>query len=172
MEIPQKIEELVKVGLKADQAEVYITLLNRGKTTASKLAVFTSLTRPLAYKVLDELIALNLVEKVEKTGSITVFSTTHPLKLREFIDHKKSELEQKHTALEGILGQLVTDYTTMHNRPGVRILQGLSGIDELYEDILNENKPISLIRSPNNLPSPYMTRSLPITAIKHTIHRT
>jgi len=148
METQQKIEELVRVGLKADQAEIYVTLLKRSQTTASKLATFTSLTRPLVYKVLDELIQLNLVEKIEETASVTRFSTTHPLKLREFIDQKKSEVEQKNTALEGVLSQLVSDFNTMNNRPGVRILQGLSGIDELYEDILNENQSISLIRSP------------------------
>lgn len=150
MKTQQKIEELTRVGLKADQAEVYVTLLSRGKTTASKLATFTSLTRPLTYKVLDELISLNLVEKIDEPGSVTHFSTTHPLKLREFIDQKRSEVEQKHTTLEGVLGQLISDYTVMSNRPGVRILQGLPGIDELYEDILNENKPISLIRSPQD----------------------
>ena len=150
MEKQQKIEELTSIGLKPEQAETYLLLLNKGSSTAGKLASLSSLTRPMVYKLLDELVNMALVEKIEEPGRVTTFQCAHPLKLRSLIDQKRSEVEQKNLALEGVLGQLVSDYTAMSNRPGVRILQGLSGIDELYEDILNEAQPICLIRSPKD----------------------
>jgi hypothetical protein len=48
------------------------------------------------------------------------------------------------------LGKLITDFNTAAGSPGVRILEGIAGVAELYEDQLNEAQPILLMRSPKD----------------------
>ena len=148
METEAKITDLIQAGLTKDQATIYISLLTRGRSAASKLVPLTTLSRPMVYRILDELVTLGLVTKHDAPKMVSQFESAHPLKLREFIDAKRSEVETKHKALESVLGSLISDYTALSGKPGVRILQGLAGISELYEDILNENVDIQLIRSP------------------------
>lgn len=148
MEKDTKIAELIKTGLSEDQAEVYLALLSRGRTTASKLRPFTSLSRPMLYRILDELIELKLVSKEDAPQMVSLFEATHPVTLRELLEKKREEVYTREKALENVLTPLISDFTALSGKPGVRILQGLHGVSELYEDILNEGKDIQLIRSP------------------------
>ncbi len=154
MEIASFIPELSKIGLTKDQASVYTCLLQKGSSPASRVALYTKLSRPLTYKLLDELIAYNIVTKEDSAGVVARFTAEHPLKLRELITQKRNELEQKNSALEDIMSSLVSEYTALSGKPGVRILTGIDGVAELYEDILNESEDIMLIRSPKDAEHP------------------
>lgn len=148
MEKHPSITYLQQAGLREDQAVTYTNLLTRGKTTASKLAVLVPYSRPMVYRILDELITYGLVEKVDKPNSVSTFECTHPTKLREWMAEEKEKFNQRSKAVEATLTDLITSYTALTGKPGVRVLQGSAGIEELYEDILNEQAPICLIRSP------------------------
>jgi sugar-specific transcriptional regulator TrmB len=148
MEKHPSVTFLHEAGLREDQAITYTTLLSRGELSASKLAKYLPYSRPMVYKILDELISLKLVQKINIPGSISKFECTHPLNLREWILEERKKYEQKQKAIENTLTDLISTYTALSGKPGVRVLQGVSGIEELYEDILNERSPIYLIRSP------------------------
>lgn len=154
MELASFIPELIQIGLTEDQALVYATMLQIGVLPASKIAIKSGLSRPLTYKLLDELIGLKLVLKRDEVGMVARFSAEHPLKLRELIDQKREQVTKNATTLEGVMSTLISTYTTLSGKPGVRILAGISGIQELYDDILNENKDIFLIRSPKDVSHP------------------
>ncbi len=148
METLSSVSYLIKAGLRKDQATTYATLLSRGRLTASRLASYVPYSRTMVYKILEELIEFELVLKNEKPGTTATFECTHPLKLREWIQKEKLVYEQKSRAIETALTDLISTYTAVFEKPGVRLLQGTSGLEELYEDILNEQKPLRLIRSP------------------------
>ncbi len=154
METALYIDALMQTGLTKDEALVYTTLIMRNNSTASALAVRSSLSRPLTYKILDGLIEKELVTKVDLPKAVSRFTAEHPLKLRELIDSQRIKLEQNKSALEGALGPLISAYTALSGKPGVRILEGVAGIEELYEDILNENQALLLIRSPKDVSHP------------------
>ncbi len=151
MEFTSFLPELTQIGLSKDQALVYTTLLQKGTSLASKVAKNSELTRPLAYKLLQELITLGLVVKKDEIGSVAQFTAEHPLKLRELIDRRREATALSSATLESVMSSLISTYTTLSGKPGVRILAGITGIQELYEDILNENKDILLIRSPKDI---------------------
>jgi sugar-specific transcriptional regulator TrmB len=148
MENHPSITYLIQAGMREDQAVTYTTLLTKGKITASKLAGFLSYSRPNVYRLLDELIALNLVEKTDAPKMVSTFECSHPTKLREWMMREREALAQRQKAVESTLTDLISTYTALSGKPGVRVLQGTAGIEELYEDILNERAPICLIRSP------------------------
>lgn len=150
-------QQLQLAGLTTDQAHIYELLLKRGSVPASRLAKESPFSRPLVYKLLGDLIELGLVEKHDEAGSVTRFSVAHPLSLRSLIDAKRQSAESAHLALESVITKLVTDFTAQSGQPGVRILEGVGGVAELYEDILNEQVPIKLLRSYRDAENPELS---------------
>jgi sugar-specific transcriptional regulator TrmB len=142
VETAEKIDELTKAGLSEDQAEVYVALLSRGRTTASKLRPFTSLSRPMLYRILDELIELDLVLKEDKPQMVSQFECAHPVKLREFIDQKRAEVAAREQALENVLTPLISDFTALSGKPGVQFLPGRDGVEKALADTLGASDPI------------------------------
>jgi len=60
---------LLKAGLTATQADTFAYLLEFGEQKASIVAKKIQRPRGVAYKALDELLELELVEKIEKSGN-------------------------------------------------------------------------------------------------------
>ncbi len=140
-------EGLVQVGFTKDQALVYEALLKRGRCRVSELKKHVRLSRPLIYKVLDRLVEVGIVSKEEKPGSVATFATAHPLKVKTLIDKQREQADSAKNALDGLLGKLISDFNTVSGQPGVRILDGMRGVKELYEDIQNERQDMRIIRT-------------------------
>lgn len=138
-------------GLSQSQGVVYHTLLRAGLLTASALAKrIPHVSRPMVYKVLDELESLELIDKHETKGQTTTFQAKHPFLLRNLIAREQAKLAGHKTALDNVLPELVSQFITATSKPGVRILPGREGLLDLYDDILNENQDILLMRSPRD----------------------
>ena len=148
-------QHLTTIGLSREQARIYEMLVRSGALQASVVARKTALPRTLAYTVLSQLQKLGLVEKQKKKGSVSTFSAAHPFKIQELARKRLSAAEQAGTALNGILSSIISDFNTSSGQPGIRILEGIEGLKELYKDVLRERQTICLIRSlvtPNSLP--------------------
>lgn len=143
-------QALVQAGLTNHQASIYEALIQHGPQKATKIAFLASVPRTLSYKVLDELEAEGLVVKKDEPGQVSIFTPAHPLKLKELMDKRLEVARGAKSALEGTLGKLISDFNTAAGSPGIRILEGVAGVSELYEDQLNEGQPIKLMRSPND----------------------
>jgi sugar-specific transcriptional regulator TrmB len=144
-------QALVQAGLTPHQAAVYEALIQHGPQKATKVAFLASVPRTLSYKMLDELEAEGLVVKKDEPGKVSVFTPAHPLKLKELADKRLEEAKDAKTALDSTLSRLISDFNTVSGQPGVRILEGVRGIEEMLEDQLNEGQPVQLIRSPKDI---------------------
>jgi sugar-specific transcriptional regulator TrmB len=142
-------QALVQSGLSASQSALYEVLIQNGPLTATRAAFLASVPRTLSYKVLDELQELGLISKKDEPG-VALFSPAHPLKLKELAEKRLTEAKDAKVALDSALSKLISDFNTVAGQPGVRILEGVRGVAELYEDQLNEGQPIKLIRSPKD----------------------
>lgn len=137
---------LSRVGLTDDQATVYEVILKQGILPARKISQLSNLKRGLAYKVIDQLQELQLIEKIDK--KVALFVAKHPQTVMDMLEKKKESIAAAEKSLGAIIGNMVSDYNLHSGRPNVRFYEGISGLETLYEDILLENKPIKLIRSP------------------------
>jgi sugar-specific transcriptional regulator TrmB len=140
-------QSLIAAGLTKDEAAVYEILIKNGPLRASSIQRRTTISRPLIYKVLDELTHIGLVEKKEEPGKVAIFVPAHPIKLRDVIEKQREEAERAKLAIDGVLGSLTSDFNLVSGKPGVQYYEGLSGIHALYATILKEKKDIKLIRS-------------------------
>lgn len=130
-------DSLVKIGLNYYQAVVYETLLKEGALPAGKLSLKTPFKRGLVYKILDELVKEDLVEKDEPPQKVAVFRAGHPTKLRAFAERKEQLARDAKLALEGVLPSIVSDFSALSGKPGVLYYEGEAGIAEILEDSLS-----------------------------------
>ncbi len=135
-------QSLILAGLTEKQAVLYGSLVQTGPLPASKIALEAKLSRPLAYKVLDELVAQGLVEKEDKPGSVARFSAAHPLKLKEITDKRLETARSAKDSIDDIVGKLTSDFNLQSGKPGVRFFEGREGALEILEDSLNATEEI------------------------------
>jgi len=135
-------ESLTQAGLTPNQASIYDALIQKGPLPASKIAIEVKLSRPLAYKVLDELVDMGLVEKQDKPQSVAKFGASHPLKLKEIADKRLEAAQGAKSALEGTLGKLISDFNLISGKPGIRFYEGKEGIREVMNDALTSTTEI------------------------------
>lgn len=139
---------LIECGLSAEQAKIYLHLIQYGLCPAKVIATKTSTGRALTYKVLDQLIKLDLAEKREKNGTITMFLPKHPRQLKEISEKKKKEIEHASTDLNKIFSDLSSNFNSLLGKPNIQFYEGMDGIEKTYEDILDVGKDISIISAP------------------------
>ncbi len=140
-------QALTAAGLSKEQARVYEPLIQKGPMQAGRLSRVAGLSRPYVYKILEELIELGVVTKEELPDKPAQFVPMHPFAIQELFRKRQKEMEVAGQTIQGIMSSLISDYTVASRIPGVRILHGIEGGAEMYQDILHEGKDICLIRS-------------------------
>ncbi|OGG87922.1 hypothetical protein A2592_01520 [Candidatus Kaiserbacteria bacterium RIFOXYD1_FULL_42_15] len=137
-------QNLTDAGLSNDQAVVYETLLKLGESQASKLAksVPTSLSRPLVYKVLEELIGLDLATKADSKGKVATFTPKHPVAISKIIDKEKERIEHTKKQFLTTSGKLSSLFNLSVGKPGVQFYEGKDGVWEVLMDSMNATEEI------------------------------
>lgn len=141
-------KSLATCGLSPEQAKIYLFLLENGMAPAKGISSKIRVGRPLTYKILEQLIALGLVEKREDVGKVTFFRPRHPKRLKELADKRKTELEQSASGFHTVFGLLVSQFNALQDKPNIKFFEGEEGIKHAYEDILETGKDIMIITSP------------------------
>lgn len=140
-------QALIGAGLSTDQACLYQLLLGAGSLPAGRIPRFMNISRPQAYKLLNELVGLGVATKDVSPGKPARYVPAHPFAVQELLRKRKEELDIAAATMEGVMGSLISEYTTASRLPGFRIIAGTEGLRELYKDILQEGVNIQLIRS-------------------------
>jgi sugar-specific transcriptional regulator TrmB len=128
---------LTLAGLSSQQALLYESLLKTGPRPASKVAKDTHIERVIAYRVLDQLLSLNLVIKKDEPGKVAVFEAAHPSRLEELAERKEKEAKTAKDSLHAVLPDLSSAYNLSIGKPGVRFYEGLEGIKMVVADTLS-----------------------------------
>lgn len=130
------VQALADAGFTKHQASVYSYLVENGPSGASIIARQTGIARTLAYRILDELSELGLVDKEDKKGAISVYLPAHPVKLHELVERRKQEAENAATAVASIVDKMTSEYNKTLGKPGVRFFEGPEGVEYVLEDSL------------------------------------
>jgi len=145
-------ELLLDAGLSENEAIIYEYLLKTGKATAGEMIKATPLNRGVTYNTLASLVAKNLVSesKIKARGArgkniIAEFAPNHPENLRIYMEDEKKELEKAEKNLEANLASLVSDFSLVSGRPGVRYFEGEAGVRKVLADTLTSKTEILTI---------------------------
>lgn len=129
-------QHLTTAGLTKNQALIYEALIKNGRLSGGDTAYKAGISRPLTYKVLDELVDMGLVEKDEKSAKTARFVPKHPSILLDIAEKKKRQAETAEQTLSAILGQISSDFNLIAGRPNVRFFEGTDGLKKVLEDSL------------------------------------
>lgn len=137
-------EQLQNFGLTKGQSAVLSYLLENKEAKASQIAKNINHPRGVVYKVLEELLAMELVEKLEKDGQIARFRATHPQNIEKVLDSQEKKLSQNKKAWENLFPELVSRYNLTLNKPGVKFFEGEEGFKKVLYDTLASKTDVYL----------------------------
>lgn len=143
-------EILTKVGLDEKEAKIYVALLDLGNEKVHEIAKKAGVKRPTAYVVLEQLYAKNFVVK-----------TYH--QRRAFYSAEKPDiilraLKEKEDLLEQTLPLFHARMATSKIKPKIRIYEGRSGIEKVYDEIY-ASPSVCLFGSLKNLSEEFTGRA-------------
>lgn len=139
-------KEITDTGLSKEQAIVYEVLLKLGESPASTIAKAipsgTTLSRPLVYKVLEELIGLDLASKSDEAGKVATFTPKHPVAITKVIDKEKERIERTKKQFLTTSGKLSSLFNLSVGKPGVQFYEGKDGVWEVLMDSMGATEEI------------------------------
>lgn len=138
-------QQLANLGLTKTQSAVLDYLFEHGETKASDIAKNIRHPRGVVYKTLEELLSLELAEKVEKAGQIARFRAAHPQNLEKVLEAKERQLEKDKKNWTELLPQLVSNYNLTLNKPGVKFYEGQEGLEKVLYDTLSSRTEVCLL---------------------------
>lgn len=133
---------LIEAGLSEEQALVYGTLLDRGPLKASALSTWVGVKRGLVYKVLEQLEAMNLVEKKGGEGTVALFAPLHPSRLLDIIEARAKSILLTKETLTYSLGSLSSKFNLLSGKPNVQFFEGRDGAIHITQDLPTNSKEI------------------------------
>lgn len=129
--------ELRKIGLSETEAKLYLTLLRIGASNVQKLVEETGLYKANTYDALERMCEKGIISKIIE-GKIRVYQLQKPDSLIEFIQKKKSELEQQEKIAENLAKQVELSKKHITTPETAIVLKGLAGIKQIYSEIIKE----------------------------------
>ena len=137
-----QLQTLEQAGLSAEQAMIYDTLLTKGEVKAGQLLNLLPYKRGLTYKVLDQLIEMGLVEKIDEIGKVSRFKPNHPLKIKDFIEKRIREVKDAELAVNTAMPTLITNFNSISQAPGISYYPGIEGVEKVIFETLNAQSEV------------------------------
>ncbi len=140
-------ELLQNIGLSKSQALTYLRLVEKGELSPPEVAELTGESRSNAYMILRKLERLGLVEKLEKSKKIS-YQPLNPIALEQLAEKRKQEASLVESQIKHSMPQALSYFYSFTEKPGIRLLQGVEGLKEIYTDTLRTRKDIYFLRTP------------------------
>ncbi len=122
-------KDLWNIGLKKNEIEIYLYLLQNGLSTPPQIAKGTGILRTNCYNILQTLKEKDVIEE-QKKGSRRIYIARDPESL-------KLSLERKVEAVDRILPDLRALYTTQKNKPSFQFFEGFDEVKKIYNMTLS-----------------------------------
>lgn len=147
-------QELQQLGLSAEEAKVYETLLNRKPLSVAELAKKTPYKKGNLYNILRDLEEAKLISK-KVNGKTSLFEAAHPSTIAQLLEEKDKELQKAKNVLEAAMPQMLSAYNLNHAKPGVRFFEGEQGLKKAYDNLLQLGEEILSISDDGKVRSFY-----------------
>jgi len=129
MNINKQLEE---IGLGGKKADVYLAILQLGKSPVLQIAKKAKIKRPTTYDILEDLVAKNLVSQTFE-GKKRLFVAEDPKNLKVMIKKQEEKVDE-------VLPELDSFFNLTTHKPKIRYYEGREGIIQIYEELLKVQK--------------------------------
>ncbi len=134
-------ETLKNIGLNDKEIAVYLMLLKLGSAPASLIGKRTNIGRSMTQYICQNLFQKGLLRMVPRNNSF-LYSPESPEKLLYLLARQKKEIEQREQDVHNIIGELTKMMNPQSALPKVRFFEGVTGIIEMFNDVLQERTVI------------------------------
>ncbi|EKD55934.1 MAG: Transcriptional regulator, TrmB [uncultured bacterium] len=131
-----QLDILKNLGLTDGEVKVYQILLESGELSAGELIKKTALKRGDCYNKIYDLKKKGLIEEFSKNKK-KFFKLEHPNYLKDYLDNRVKGIEDTKKELDMFLPEILSRFTLVSNKPGVRYFEGIEGIKQAYLDTLD-----------------------------------
>jgi len=121
-------DELKKIGLNKNEIKVYLSALELGEATTTRLSQKSKVKRTTVYLVTDSLKGKGLISSVKRAGR-TLFFSEDPRKI-------VGQLEDKKEAILRVMPELLSLTNLIDKKPVIRYFEGKEGIKEVFKETL------------------------------------
>lgn len=128
------IKNLKAIGFDENESRIYISLLQKGATTALKLSNYTNISRTSVYRALERLQEKGLVREVILAKKI-MFEASDPKIIEQLIIEEGREIQKKIKLLPDILSNLTIISNIHSNETKVKYYKGREGIRQLLWNV-------------------------------------
>ena len=128
-------KQLKSLGFSEKEARVYLALLELGPSTTTEIARKSKINRTTGYDILESLASEGLVNLIGET-KIQKFVAENPQKVVTFLENKVKQDQDRLNQARSLLPELLSVYN-IKEKPKVRFYEGLSGLQEAFEDTLS-----------------------------------
>lgn len=128
------INDLINLGLSQEEAKVYLSILELGGSYASNIARKAQINRATCYHILNNLSKKGLINSYTKAKTLW-FNAEDPQKI---IQIQKEKLEKA----KNLIPQLLSISNTMTFKPKIRFFEGIEGLKNIFEDLLQTKDEI------------------------------
>ncbi len=143
-------EKLISLGFDANEAKVYVALLEFGSAGVSAIAKKAHVNRTTAYDILSRLVEMELATMAVETKKQTYHA--EPLeKLPVVLEKRALESAQQAKQAQQLVGELKLVAGRSSKKPRIRLFEGEQGIKSLYEDSLLSKEEIRSFSSTDSL---------------------
>ncbi len=135
--------DLKELGLSRNEIKIYLFLLQNGVSTPPEIARGTKIALTNSYHILLKLKADGLVYE-QKIGKRKRYVSSDPEALMRGLEAKRDRMKQ-------LLPDLRALYGNQKNKPKIRFFEGVKGVQEIFNETLEEKEKILGIASTANL---------------------
>lgn len=140
------IETLRQIGFTANEAKIYIVLVEFGPQPANLIARKAGLERTTVYPILKNLQRKSLVSSFIKNGVIC-FAVNDVNNLLEYVERKRRILDHHRCFVMDILPYMEQLKGSSFSQPKVHYFEGVDGIETVMSDSLKSKGPIFCVTS-------------------------
>jgi len=141
---PLFLKKLEKTGFSDKEALVYLTLLELGGASPSKIAEYAELNRTTVYKILLNLSVRGLINEIEKRNKL-FYQIEYPERFIKYTESKVRQAEDSLESAKSILPEIKEFYGLLGDKPKITYYEGVEGVISIYEDHLVVNKPYEML---------------------------
>ena len=131
--------ELRKLGLNEKEARVYLVALESGYTSVQNIAKKARISRPTAYKIINDLEKKKLIRASQEERK-KLFTAQSPDYLLGIIKREKRELEEKEREFIRIISILRSKYY-LKDEKEISRFKAKNGLSLILDDLLTSHEP-------------------------------
>ena len=128
---------LEEIGLTKGEIKVYLALLKLGSSKTGQLSSLASVSSSKVYKILNRLEKKGLAGHVLK-GKIKFFTAMEPKRIMDYLDEKRSRLDQDRVLLAYLLPELEKQKKAAEQKTEATLYEGFRGVSSFFRNIVDE----------------------------------